>query len=107
MAAGAFKMGWANSVGWLGYWNEDTLFVKHAPYQEGASYFDYGSSSECYCDPRFLELESLGPRTLLAPGESVHHREVWRVYSAVHLEPAEAQVGHWIERLGTPGTEIG
>lgn len=107
MASGAFKIGWANPDGWLGYWIEDTLFVKHAPYQEGASYFDYGSSSECYCDPRFIELESLGPRTRLSPGESVHHRELWRLYSSIHMEPEETHVGGWIDRLGIAGMESG
>jgi hypothetical protein len=105
MTAGAFKLGWANHPGWLGYWIDDTLFVKKAPYLPGASYFDFGSSSEMYCDPRFLELESLGPRTFVEPGESVNHRELWQVYPGISLEPDEEQVGHLLDRLGIGGIE--
>jgi len=36
-----------------------------------------------YCKPRFLELETLGPRTTLAPGESVGHHEMWVIRDGV------------------------
>jgi len=80
-----FKIGWANSEGWLAYWVDNTLFVKYALYQDSADYYDFGSSSECYCDDDFLELETLGPRTILVPGASIIHREVWHVYPDVML----------------------
>jgi hypothetical protein len=85
-----FKIGWPNPDGWLAYWVDGTLFVKEAAYDGGKSYFDFDSSSECYCDGRFLELETLGPRTILAPGDSVSHREIWRLFRDVELtaEPA-------------------
>jgi hypothetical protein len=83
------KIGWANVDRWLAYWNEGTLFVKQAEYQDDAEYLDYGSSSECYCDDYFLELETLGPRTTLEPGESVTHREVWRIYDDVAFDEME------------------
>lgn len=96
----AFKMGWANPSGWLGYWIDGTLFVKEAVYQDGADYFDFGSSSECYCDDHFLELETLGPRTTLPPGESVTHREVWRVFPNVMLAAEETAVTNQLSQLG-------
>lgn len=86
------KLGWANREGWLGYWIDNTLFVKQAQYQESAAYYDFGSSSECYCDDDFLELETLGPRTMLAPGATVTHREVWRVYPDVSFTAEETVV---------------
>jgi hypothetical protein len=43
-----FKIGFPNPRGWLAYWLNGTLFVKHAPYDARATYFDLGSSSECY-----------------------------------------------------------
>jgi len=92
MQAGALKIGFPNPIGWLGYVVADTLFVKYAAYQPQAPYFDRGSSSECYCNARFLELETLGPRLVLAPGESVTHRETWAVYAGVSFQRDEAAV---------------
>jgi hypothetical protein len=94
-----FKIGWANPEGWLGYWIDNTLFIKEAVYQDGADYFDFGSSSECYCDDRFLELETLGPRTTLVPGASVTHREVWRVFAHMSLLAEETAVIEVVSRL--------
>lgn len=81
MQDGALKLGFPNPEGWLAYSVDDTLFVKQALYQPGADYYDRGSSSECYCNPRFLELETLGPRTMLGPGESVTHQEIWTLHA--------------------------
>jgi len=55
-----FKFGFANPRGWLAYWLKGILFVKHATYDEKAQYYDFNSSSECYCNDRFLELETRG-----------------------------------------------
>ena len=100
MQSGALKVGFPNPAGWMGYAIEDTLFVKHAAYQPNATYFDRGSSSECYCNPRFLELETLGPRTSLAPGESVTHRETWALYAGVSFRPDETAVQELVDKLG-------
>ena len=45
-----FKVGFPNPRGWLAYWWNGMLFVKRAEYDPQAEYFDFGSSSECYCD---------------------------------------------------------
>jgi hypothetical protein len=102
-----FKIGWPNPVGWLAYWVDGTLFVKEAAYQAGAEYFDFGSSSECYCDDNFLELETLGKRTLLEPGERVTHLEVWRIYPEVVVEMDETAVGEKLRELGVNGISAG
>jgi hypothetical protein len=105
MRDGALKVGFPNPAGWLGYSIGDTLFVKQAAYEPDADYFDRGSSSECYCNPRFLELETLGPHIALAPGESVTHRETWAVHEGVRVLPDEAAVEAIVTRLGlTEGT---
>ena len=93
MRDGAFKVGFPNPVGWLAYLLDGTLFVKQAAYHPDADYFDRGSSSECYCNPRFLELETLGPRTLLAPGEAVSHREAWVVRAGVAAQDLPDKIG--------------
>lgn len=98
--AGALKLGFANPAGWLAYHIDRTLFVKQADYRPDGDYFDFGSSSECYCNPQFIELETLGPRTTISPGQSVTHRETWQLFPNVQLEPTEDAVQALIEQLG-------
>jgi hypothetical protein len=100
MGDGAFKVGFPNPAGWLAYAVDGALFVKQAAYEPDAVYFDRGSSSECYCHPRFLELETLGPRTTLLPRESVSHYETWRVFGGVSVQPDETTVQKLVESLG-------
>lgn len=108
MQDGALKIGFPNPTGWLGYAVGETLFVKHAAYQPQATYFDRGSSSECYCNSRFLELETLGPRVTLSPGKSVTHRETWAVYAGVSFRRDAGAVQELVAALGiennTPGS---
>jgi hypothetical protein len=106
MRSGVLKVGFANPAGWMGYALADTLFIKHAVYRPEAAYFDRGSSSECYCNPHFLELETLGPRAILAPGESVTHRETWAIYAGVAVRPDEAAVQKLVETLAKVQEQI-
>ena len=96
----ALKIGWANPDGWLAYAVDKTLFVKEAPYQAGADYFDYGSSSECYCGQAFIELETLGPRITLQPGESTTHREIWSLHAGIEATADEETAVALVEKLG-------
>jgi hypothetical protein len=74
------KIGYFNRLGWLGYWLGDQLFVKRSSLQPGERYPDDGCNAEVYCSDRFIEPETLGPLTSLAPGETVVHEEVWEVH---------------------------
>jgi hypothetical protein len=104
MACGALKIGFPNPLGWMGYAVQGSLFVKHAAYRPDEVYLDRGSSSECYCNPRFLELETLGPLTTLAPGESATHRETWDVYGGVSFSADDASAEALAADLGlNPG----
>ena len=38
-----------------------------------------GSNAEVYCDERSLELETLGPLSLLEPGAEAWHEERWQL----------------------------
>ena len=80
MAEGALKVGASNPLGWLAYSLDGTLFVKKTAYQAGANYLDRGASSQIYCNPNVIELESLGPVVDLGPGECTTHQEIWQVY---------------------------
>lgn len=97
---GAIKIGFPNPLGWLGYVLDGTLFVKQAKYQPDADYLDRGSSSECYCNSQFIELETLGPRTTLAPNESTTHCEEWMLYPDIEFQPNEAAAQELADRLG-------
>lgn len=83
MQEGSLKVAIPNPAGWLAYWIDAMLFVKRADYDPKAAYFDFGSSSECYCNPHFLELETLAPIAKLAPGQCVEHVERWQVFEDV------------------------
>jgi hypothetical protein len=95
-----FKLGFPNPRGWLAYWLEGCLFVKHAEFDTQANYYDMGSSTECYCNDQFLELETLGPITTLAPGDTVSHTETWELFGNVEKPDNEDDARHLAERLG-------
>ena len=74
------KFGQPNRRGWLAYHLDGELFLKWAPrHDDRLRYVDLGSSAECYRDERFLELETLGPLRMLAPGDEARHREAWQL----------------------------
>lgn len=98
-ADGPLKIGWPNPAGWLAYLLGDILFVKQAAYQPDATYLDMGSSSECYARYDFLELETLGPRVVLEPGQSVSHQEVWQLFPNVSLPMDEDAVAAMVSEL--------
>ncbi len=100
MREGSWKVGFPNRVGWLGYWIDGTLFVKSAEYRPAASYYDFQSSSECYCNSKFLELETLSPQSSIAPGESITHHEQWHLFSDVPFEADESAMAALANRLG-------
>ena len=94
-----FKMGFPNRRGWLAYWRAGMLFVKEAPYDPQGLYVDFGSSSECYCNPDFIELETLGPLATIPPGEWVSHTETWQVHPLAEFHADEAFANALVERL--------
>ncbi len=44
------------------------------------TYPDFGCNCETYTAGTFIELESLGPLEVVAPGESVQHLERWSLF---------------------------
>jgi hypothetical protein len=94
-----FKIGFPNPRGWLAYWNMGVLFVKQADYLPEAHYYDFGSSSECYCNDQFLELETISPISLLEPGGALTHVERWALYPLAEAPDSEADVEAMVKRL--------
>lgn len=74
------KIGTTLKRGWLGYINEGWLFAKYA--NESANQIDLGAQAQIYANADFVELETLGSSVVLAPGDSVEHQEVWRIWPA-------------------------
>ena len=95
-----FKIGFPNPRGWLAYWLEGTLFVKQTAYHSGEPYNDFGSSSECYCNHQFLELETLAPLHKLKLGASALHTETWELFPRVLFPTDESAVQSLIGSLG-------
>lgn len=76
------KIGTFAPQGWIQYEIEGVRFRKSFEPVEGGKYPDFGCCVECYCGDEFVELESLGPLTRLAPGETVEHVERWELGAA-------------------------
>jgi hypothetical protein len=94
-----FKVGFPNPRGWLAYWLDGTLFVKRAAYDPQAAYYDFNSSSECYCNSHFLELETLAPISTLEPDASVTHVETWELYADIEQPTDEAAAQRIVDGL--------
>ncbi|MCX6597137.1 MAG: hypothetical protein NTV70_12310 [Acidobacteria bacterium] len=93
------KIGVMANDGWTAYALGDALFVKRFPVIEGARYPDYQSTVELFTNNRFLELETLGPLQLVAPGAMVEHVEQWEIHGGLPLKFDEASVSARIAPL--------
>ena len=76
------------------------VFVKRAEYDPKAEYFDYGSSTECYCNDKFIELETLSPIYTISPGETASHIETWELYRDVDRPRHQTDAQQIVESLG-------
>ncbi|MBV9266424.1 MAG: hypothetical protein JO061_09680 [Acidobacteriaceae bacterium] len=82
---GAQKMGLFNERTFAAYLLNGELFVKRCRAHRNLPYADYNSSLEIFTNPDFMELETLGPLTELAPGKSVSHAEEWWLHRPVEI----------------------
>jgi hypothetical protein len=89
---GPTKIGLAHRMGWVGYLNDGTLFVKRFGYEEGKSYPDNGVNFETFTNEDMLENESLGPVTRLESGQVVEHTERWELIGNVPSFQDEAGI---------------
>ena len=80
------KLGTYNRHTWGAYLLNCELFVKRCEAVAApAAYPDFGCTFETFTNADILELETLGPLTMLAPGESVSHTERWTAHRDVVL----------------------
>jgi len=80
------KTGLFNADTWAGYLLGSVLFLKRSEADAAKTYPDFGCSYETFTNAEFLEMETLGPMTRLAPGASVDHTERWSLHRNVRLE---------------------
>jgi hypothetical protein len=83
------KVGVGNAQGWGAYLRNRTLFVKRFGWIKEATYPDFGSNAETYTAGTFIELETLGPLSRLAPGASADHTERWFLFRNVDAGSTE------------------
>lgn len=86
-----FKIGYFSTHGWMAYWLDGVLFRKTFEVHPSLPYPDNNCNAEMYCNHQFVELESLGSLTRLAPGASVKHVETWEVELGADSLPEEIQ----------------
>jgi hypothetical protein len=77
------KLGLAHRENWVGYLMKNALFIKTFAYEEGAIYPDFGCNFETFTNAQMLEVETLSPLQILAPGESLAHTETWRLFGSI------------------------
>jgi len=81
----AQKLGMFNKDTWAAYLLNGEAFVKVAKADPSKTYPDFGCSFETFTNSEFLEMETLGPLTKVAPGQTVDQVEQWGIYRNVHL----------------------
>ena len=74
------KIGAVSLDGQVRYSVNGLTFIKRTePYDPSLRYADLGAVIQTFVGHGFCEIETVGPLQLLAPGESVHHRETWEI----------------------------
>jgi hypothetical protein len=75
------KAGTPNLRGWAAYLIDGIAFVKWTRrFEPAGRYADLGAGMQAFVGHGFGEFETLGPLTVLDPGDSVNHREVWEIH---------------------------
>ena len=86
------KIGVMDKDGWAAYARSGDLFIKKFGYQAGKAYPDFGCSIEVFTSANMIEVESLGPLGVLAPGSVVEHIEDWYLYTGVPVPASDADI---------------
>jgi len=86
------KVGIANKQGWAAYAHGGSLFLKRFPFREGAAYPDCGCNCETFTKGSFVEVETVGPLTAVAPGGTAEHIETWSLFGDVEIGDTEGSV---------------
>ncbi|MBU2495899.1 MAG: hypothetical protein ABIK20_07180 [Candidatus Omnitrophota bacterium] len=82
------KVGAMANPSWAAYCTDGLVFVKSFT-EENKTYPDFGCSVEVYTNPKFLELETLGPLETVPPSGSIKHTEIWNIFETKETKPAK------------------
>ncbi|HEY3415628.1 MAG TPA: hypothetical protein VGM23_01975 [Armatimonadota bacterium] len=96
---GPIKIGLGLELGWAAYQLRGDLFVKYFDYDPNAIYPDFGCSFETFTRQDMLEVESLSPLALLAPGDMIEHTETWQLFTDVPAVSTEEEIDTHIRPL--------
>ena len=95
------KIGISNTLGWCAYLRHGHLFVKTFTAVPNAKYPDLGSSVTVLINDLTLELETMGPLSLLPAGKSVEYTEHWSLFKDVPDPANEDEIDAFIaSRVG-------
>lgn len=75
----AFKIGINHEPGFAACVYPDVTFELRYEHKPEAVYPDGGCSFECYTNEHMMELETLAPLEKLEPGQTVEHKETWKL----------------------------
>ena len=81
----AQKLGMFNQNTWAAYILNGEGFVKRTTANPAHQYPDFGCSFETFTNNEFLEVETLGPLTKVAPGKTVELVEHWGLFRNVKV----------------------
>ncbi len=96
----AQKLGMFNPDTWAAYLLNHELFVKRTTSDPTRTYPDFGCSFESFTNNDFLEIETLGPITKVAPGQTVEQVEHWALYRNVSVRDwADEELDHLLPPL--------
>jgi hypothetical protein len=79
------KLGLFNKDTWAAYLLDGEVFVKRTAGDPKGKYPDFGCSFETFTNDQFLEVETLGPLAIVAPGKTVELVEHWGLFNNVKL----------------------
>ncbi len=88
------KIGVLNKQQWAAYYLNGFLFTKKFEYNADALYTDYGCNNEIYINGDFLEVETLGPVSRIAPEDSVEHLEHWFLFKTNSIKFDLSQISN-------------
>jgi hypothetical protein len=99
LSAPQFKIGYLNRAGWIAYLRNGILLKKSFDPQPECKHADMDSNAEVYCDERSIEIETLGPLSLLEPGAEIWHEERWQLHQIGSVEPGPEQIAAALAEL--------
>jgi hypothetical protein len=89
------KLGSSNPDTWVAYLLNGEAFIKRTKPDLSKPYPDFGCSFETFTNQDFLEVETLGPLTKLAPGQTVELVEHWGLFRNVKVnELTDQELDH-------------